>query len=80
MQPYAHQLEQIFESFRLYKSKVPAYGAIILNPALTHVVLVKGWTSRSSWGFPKGKINKDEPELVCAAREVYAAAARAVGA
>ena len=29
------------------------------------------WTSVSpwSWGFPKGKINKDEPEMECAARE-----------
>jgi len=33
-------------------------------------VLVKGWSSRSGWGFPKGKINKDEPDSTCAAREV----------
>lgn len=25
----------------------------------------------SCWGFPKGKINKDEPELNCAIREVF---------
>jgi len=31
---------------------------------------VKGFNTRS-WGFPKGKINKDEPEIDCAAREVY---------
>jgi len=33
--------------------------------------LVKGYSSRSSWGFPKGKINKDESEIDCAIREVY---------
>lgn len=40
---------------------------------MTHVLLVKGWTARSSWGFPKGKVNKDEAEIQCAQREVYAA-------
>jgi hypothetical protein len=34
------------------------------------VLLVKGWSNKSSWGFPKGKINKDEKEIDCAAREV----------
>jgi mRNA-decapping enzyme subunit 2 len=33
-------------------------------------VLVKGWSKSAGWGFPKGKINKDEPEVVCATREV----------
>ena len=32
--------------------------------------MVKGYKSGSSWGFPKGKINKDEPEMECAVREV----------
>jgi len=34
------------------------------------VVLVKGWKSSSGWGFPKGKINQNEPSHECAAREV----------
>ncbi|KNC73050.1 hypothetical protein SARC_14388, partial [Sphaeroforma arctica JP610] len=34
-------------------------------------VLVKGWTQRSTWGFPKGKVNKDEQGIDCAIREVY---------
>lgn len=34
------------------------------------VVLVKGWKSSSGWGFPKGKINQNEPPHECAAREV----------
>lgn len=31
---------------------------------------MKGWKSSAGWGFPKGKINKDEPEAPCAIREV----------
>jgi hypothetical protein len=33
-------------------------------------VLVKGWKSTASWGFPKGKINLEEEKWKCAVREV----------
>ena len=36
-----------------------------------NVCLVQGWSSRSGWGFPKGKINQNESEADCAAREVF---------
>ena len=32
--------------------------------------MVKGYQKGASWSFPRGKINKDEPEADCAAREV----------
>ncbi|OLY82973.1 mRNA decapping complex subunit 2 [Smittium mucronatum] len=48
---------EVYRSFLEYKFKVP-------------VLLVKGWSSSSSWGFPQGKINKDESEFECAKREV----------
>jgi mRNA-decapping enzyme subunit 2 len=35
------------------------------------VLLVRGYNARSSWSFPRGKINKDESELKCAIREVF---------
>lgn len=54
-----------------YKQRVNVYGAIILNPTLDKVLLVKGWYSRSSWGFPRGKVNKNENEVSCAIREVF---------
>jgi hypothetical protein len=53
-----------------YKVRVPVCGAIILNDRLDKCLLVKGWSSRSGWGFPKGKINKEEEDASCAAREV----------
>lgn len=32
--------------------------------------MVKGYQKGASWSFPRGKINKDEPEADCAVREV----------
>ena len=43
----------------------------MLNEAMDQVVLVKGWKKNANWSFPRGKINKDEEDLVCAMREVY---------
>lgn len=72
LRPYLvdHSIEEILASFTHYKTRVPVCGAILLNSTLDKCLLVKGWHSRSSWGFPKGKINKDEPEIECARREV----------
>lgn len=53
-----------------YKTRVPVRGAIILNLTMDKCLLVKGWKKGASWSFPRGKINKDEDDLVCAIREV----------
>lgn len=58
------------EEWREYKLAVPTFGAIIINPFLDKVLLVQGYMAKSSWGFPKGKVNEDEPAHLCAAREV----------
>ncbi|CAG8589955.1 1413_t:CDS:2 [Funneliformis mosseae] len=67
---WSHEHEKAFADFMQYKIRVPVCGAIMLNEPMEKCVLVKGWSSRSGWGFPKGKINKDEPDSICAAREV----------
>jgi mRNA-decapping enzyme subunit 2 len=69
LSPFREAIEKYIQSFYEYKTTVPVYGAIILNQTRDKVLLVKGWTSKS-WTFPRGKINQDEAELVCAAREV----------
>jgi mRNA-decapping enzyme subunit 2 len=46
------------------------HGAIILNETLDECVLVQGYWSKSSWSFPKGKVNHNETEFDCAVREV----------
>ena len=33
-------------------------------------LMVKGWNSKSAWGFPRGKIDEDEEKSACAIREV----------
>ncbi|KAL6046514.1 mRNA-decapping enzyme subunit 2 [Balamuthia mandrillaris] len=73
LSPYlaTHSIDEIMASFTHYKTRVPVCGAIVVNPSLDKCLLVKGWHAKSSWGFPKGKINKDEREIDCAKREVY---------
>ena len=44
-------------------------GAIILDPTMEKCLLVRGWRSVDGWGFPTGKINKDEADDACAVRE-----------
>ncbi|KAE9408087.1 DCP2-domain-containing protein, partial [Gymnopus androsaceus JB14] len=71
--PLLHRWEdhdQAFTDFMQYKTRVPVCGAIMLNDSWEKCVLVKGWKSSSGWGFPKGKINEDEPQPNCAIREV----------
>jgi mRNA-decapping enzyme subunit 2 len=62
---------QAYENFLEYKTRVPVRGAIMLNEDMTKAVLVKGWKKSAKWGFPRGKINKNEADLDCAVREVY---------
>ncbi|KAL0479645.1 mRNA-decapping enzyme subunit 2 [Acrasis kona] len=69
--PYRQLVDSHTKSFYQYKTSVPVCGAIILNKHMNKVLLVKGWSAKSSWSFPRGKINKDEQELTCATREVF---------
>lgn len=69
LRPHEQHLHQILQDFRQYKSRVPTYGAILVSSDQQRVLLVKGY-GKGGWGFPKGKVNKDESEFACAAREV----------
>lgn len=55
----------------MYKTRVPVCGIILINESFDKCLLVKGWKSNSTWGFPKGKINQSEPKRDCAIREVF---------
>ncbi|XP_060525628.1 m7GpppN-mRNA hydrolase [Cylas formicarius] len=66
----SHKLTQILNEWKEYKQSVPTYGAIILSEGLTHVLLVQSYWAKSSWGFPKGKVNEEEDPVHCAIREV----------
>jgi len=60
--------EALYE-FSQYKKGIPVRGGIILNEKLDKILLVRAWKAKT-WGFPRGKINKSEDDLVCAIREV----------
>ena len=70
LNPYKAHTAEIFKLFSNYKLAIPVNGAILLDESLEHVLVVRGWKSSANWGFPRGKVSKDEPESACAAREV----------
>lgn len=63
-------IDEVISTWREYKQAVPTYGAILLNEDLSHVLLVQSYWAKSSWGFPKGKVNQEEEPDRCAVREV----------
>ncbi|XP_046370727.2 m7GpppN-mRNA hydrolase-like [Haliotis rufescens] len=67
---HAEHVDKRLEEWRAYKMSVPTYGAIILDPDKKYCLLVQGFWTKSSWGFPKGKVNAEESALNCAVREV----------
>eukprot|EP01132_Coremiostelium_polycephalum_P005949 gene5949-7409_t len=70
LKDHQNSVEEILKKFSEYKTRVPVFGAIILNQDLDKALFVKGFGNSHSWGFPKGKVNKDEPDADCAIREV----------
>lgn len=70
LQQHAQKVDSVIDKFRDYKMAVPTYGCILLDEQMDNVLLVQGFWARSSWGFPKGKVNADEDPVVCACREV----------
>ncbi|CDR32703.1 m7GpppN-mRNA hydrolase dcap-2 [Caenorhabditis elegans] len=72
LRKYAHRADEVLAKFREYKSTVPTYGAILVDPEMDHVVLVQSYFAKGkNWGFPKGKINQAEPPRDAAIRETF---------
>lgn len=71
LRTYISDVSAAIYHFQSYKSVIPVRGAIILNKKMTKALMVKGWKANATWGFPRGKINKNEPDDLCAVREVY---------
>ncbi|XP_048359313.1 m7GpppN-mRNA hydrolase isoform X1 [Sphaerodactylus townsendi] len=68
---FGEDVQKVLDEWKEYKMGVPTYGAIILDETLENVLLVQGYLAKSGWGFPKGKVNKEEAPHDCAAREVF---------
>ncbi|XP_072272188.1 m7GpppN-mRNA hydrolase isoform X2 [Pyxicephalus adspersus] len=69
--PNGEDVQRVLDEWKEYKMGVPTYGAIILDETHENVLLVQGYLAKSGWGFPKGKVNKEEAPHDCAAREVF---------
>ncbi|MEE6508653.1 hypothetical protein FKM82_022171 [Ascaphus truei] len=69
--PNGEDVQRVLDEWKEYKMGVPTYGAIILDETLENVLLVQGYLAKSGWGFPKGKVNKEEAPHDCSAREVF---------
>ncbi|KAJ9086503.1 mRNA-decapping enzyme subunit 2 [Entomophthora muscae] len=67
---WSHDHEKYYNDFLTYKLLVPVCGAIILNPTLDKCLFVRGYNSKASWGFPKGKVDLEEDDHFCAIREI----------
>lgn len=63
-------IKSSIKTFRDYKLAIPVCGAIIMTPKMNKILLVQAYDG-NSWGFPRGKIGKDETKEKCAVREVY---------
>lgn len=70
LRKHCANIDSVIDKWREYKSSVPTYGAILLNLDCSKVLLVQSYWTKSSWGFPKGKINEEEDPSHCAIREV----------
>ena len=67
--PFQKRTKEIYDAFTSYKAQIPTCGGMLLTPDNKKILLVKSWKG-NAWGFPKGKIDKDESKESCAAREV----------
>jgi mRNA-decapping enzyme subunit 2 len=69
LKPFSKRTKEIYDAFTSYKRQIPTCGAMLLNASCTKLLLVRSWNGKA-WGFPKGKIDKDEDKVACATREV----------
>ena len=69
-QALIHDIDAAMAQFNAFKAQVPTAGAALLDPTLTTVLMVKGYKTDASWGFPRGKLSRGETAAECAAREV----------
>ena len=71
LRKYVNDIESIVDDWRIYKKTVPVNGAVLLNKKMDKILMVKSFSSKASWAFPRGKINQEEKKHDCAVREVY---------
>ncbi|XP_004531625.1 mRNA decapping complex subunit 2 [Ceratitis capitata] len=71
LRDHLSSIDKILDDWKNYKLSVPTFGAILISEDLNFCLLVQSYFAKSSWGFPKGKVNENEDPAHCATREVY---------
>uniref|UniRef100_A0A0N4Z849 mRNA-decapping enzyme 2 n=1 Tax=Parastrongyloides trichosuri TaxID=131310 RepID=A0A0N4Z849_PARTI len=71
LQHFKDQAHSALNIFKEYKRNIPTCGTIIVDASLEYCLVLSMYTSSKNFGFPKGKINQNEPFLDCAIRETY---------
>lgn len=67
-------INNLYNEFKLYLSAVPVCGGILLsknNNNETVILMVQSYGKKSTWGFPRGKVDANETHIQCAIREIY---------
>ena len=54
-----NNLDQIVNQWRDYKFSVPTYGAILLDPKLEHLLLVRGFDQREKLGISQRENSRE---------------------
>ncbi len=67
---YCDQHVTFKAAFKAYMNTIPRFGCILLNSAMTHLLLVQGHGSKT-YGWPRGKVNQGEAGIDCAGREAH---------
>jgi mRNA-decapping enzyme subunit 2 len=50
---HTSHIDEILSKWKIFKHAVPTNGAIIIDETFTQVLLVQGFWTKASWGFPK---------------------------
>lgn len=59
------------QQFIKYRQSIKVYGAVLFNPTMDKILVVKEDRKIKNYGLPKGKKSKNENGIDCAIREVY---------
>ncbi|GFE52997.1 NUDIX family protein [Babesia ovis] len=61
--------KELLNSWQQYNRSIPLRGGILINETCDKVLMVQSYTSKH-WTFPRGKIDEEELDTACAAREI----------
>jgi mRNA-decapping enzyme subunit 2 len=75
LRPHLPNFSNLWKEYKLYKSQIPSYGALIFNKTRDKLLFILYHNPRDriprKLDFPKGKVDQGEEDLECSLREIY---------